>query len=129
MSYEIPGFKLGVLVAGESLAAKQYHFVKINSSGAIVACSAITDRPIGILQNAPASGAECEIMVSGVSKLVADGTIDEGNAIGTSADGQGDAIAPGTDTTVYNVGQALESAAAGELFAVLFNCANAGRAT
>ena len=127
MAFEQPGFKI-TLVAGGDLSAKQFHFVKLNSSGQAVICAAITDIPVGILQNKPTSGQEAEIMVNGISKLVADGTIDEGNLIGTSNDGQGDAIVAGSDGTVYTVGQALEAAAAGEIFAVLFNTANPGRA-
>jgi hypothetical protein len=127
MSFEQPGFKT-TFVAGGDLRTKQFHFVKLNNAGQVVIVAAITDVPVGILQNKPNTGEDAEIMCDGISKLVADGTIDEGNLVGTSNDGQGDAIVAGTDTTVYTVGQALEAAAAGEVFAILFNCMNPNRA-
>jgi hypothetical protein len=128
MAFEQPGMMIS-LEAGADLSAKQYHFVKLNSSGQAVIVSAITDVPVGILQNKPTSGQVAAIMVDGISKVVADGTLDEGNVVGTSADGQADAIAPGTDTTVYAVGQMLTANAAGELGSILFDCKKPARAT
>jgi hypothetical protein len=63
--------------------------------------------------------------VFGVTKVVADGTLVAGNLIGTSSDAQADAIAAGTDTTVYVVGQALEAGSAGETVTMFFNPSNA----
>ena len=65
--------------------------------------------------------------ISGVSKVVADGTLAAGNFIGTSADAQADAISPGTDTTVYMMGQCLGAASAGETTEMILNVTN-GRA-
>ena len=128
MAYEIPGFKF-TLVAGADLSALQYHFVKLNSSGQAVPVTAITDEPVGVLQNDPASGEEAEIMAFGISKLVADSAITTGDELGTSADGQADTIASGTDTTVYKVGKALQDASgAGTVFAALVDCLAPARA-
>jgi hypothetical protein len=44
---------------------KQYTFVKLNSSGEAIAVAAATDVPIGVLQNAPTSGQEAEVLVVG----------------------------------------------------------------
>lgn len=112
MAVEKPLFTHAGWKAGADLSAKQYHFVKLDASGDVVACSAITDVPIGILQNAPTSGQTAEVMQAGISKLVADGVIAIGAHVGTSADGQGDSIAPGTDTTVYAVARFIGTAAA-----------------
>ena len=50
MAYEIANSAVKItLVAGADLSAKQYYFVKINSSGEAVACSGATDKPIGVL--------------------------------------------------------------------------------
>jgi hypothetical protein len=127
-AYEEGQMKIGTLSAAADLSGKQYHLVKLASATTVNVCSAITDVPIGVLQNKPESGETAEITYIGVTKIVADGTIAAGNSLGTSADGQADAIAAGTDTTVYLVGTAIGAASAGETFTALINCAGAGRA-
>jgi hypothetical protein len=70
MAYEISNYSVKVtLVAGADLSAKQYTFVKLNSSGEAIAAAAATDIPIGVLQNAPTSGQEAEVLVVGGTKL------------------------------------------------------------
>jgi hypothetical protein len=128
MAYEISQSVKITLVAAADLSAKQYTFVKLNSSGQAAACAAATDKPIGILQNAPTSGQECEIVVSGGSKVKAGGTLDEGNSVGTDSNGAAVALAQGTDTTKYVVGQALLPAVSGEIATVIINAASAARA-
>jgi hypothetical protein len=72
MAYEISNYSVKVtLVAGADLSALQYTFVKLNSSGEAIAVAAATDVPIGVLQNAPTSGQEAEVLVVGGTKLVA----------------------------------------------------------
>lgn len=128
MAFEIPGLCDGTRPAGGDLSAKQYHFVKLNSSGQVVIIAANTDKPYGILQNAPSTGQAAEVMLCGISKVSADADLTIGNQIGASADGQAAAYAPGTDTTKYIVGEVLtaNTAAAG-LVSVAFNCLGAGR--
>lgn len=122
MAYEIPGFCYS-LRAGADLSSHQYKFMKLDTNGYAVVCAAVTDKPIGVLQNDPASGEEAEIMATGITKLNADSAIAIADELGTSTDGQADTIASGTDITVYKVGQALEAAAAaGVIFAALVNC-------
>ncbi len=127
-AYEESQMKIGTLKAGADLSAKQYHLVKLASATTVTYCAAITDIPIGVLQNNPASGEVAEITFIGVTKIVADGTIAAGANIGTSNDGQADSIVAGTDTTVRLVGTAIGAASAGETFTALINCAGAGRA-
>ncbi len=128
MAFEIPGFTDGTRPAGADLSAKQYHFVKLNSSGQVVSVAAVTDKPYGILQNAPTSGLAAEVMLMGISKVVADADLAIGDQVGSSSDGQAATYAPGTDTTKYIVGEVLtaNTAAAG-LVSVAFNCMGAGR--
>lgn len=130
MAYEIANSAVKItLVAGEDLSAKQYYFVKINTSGQAVLCSGATDKPIGVLQNDPASGEEAVITVVGGSKVVASASIDEGVLIGTASTGKADAKTPGTDTTEYVVGTAILAAGAdGEILTALINCSNPHRA-
>lgn len=130
MAYEIPGMCI-TLPQGGDLTSNQFKFVKLNSSGQVVVIAANTDKPIGIQQDVPnssATGESVTVMLYGVSKVQGDADLARGNQIGTSADGQAAAYAPGTDTTKYVVGEVLEdnSAAAG-LATVAFNCLGAGR--
>jgi hypothetical protein len=129
MAYEIPLFSITLPAQGD-LSAKQFYFVKVNSSGQAEVCSANTDIPVGVLQNAPsAAGQAAEVMVVGISKVSGDADLTKGNQIGTSADGQAAAYVAGTDTTKYIVGQVIEdNGAAAGLVTALINCANPHRA-
>ena len=128
MAYELPGFRY-TLVAGEDLSDHQYRFVKLNASGEAVKVTAITDEPAGVLQNDPGSGEEATVLATGITKLVADGVIAMAAELGTSADGEGDSIVSGTDTTVFKVGKALQAAAgAGTIFSALIDCLAPSRA-
>ena len=131
MAYEISNYSVKVtLVAGADLSALQYYFVKINSSGQAVACAAATDIPIGVLQNAPTSGQEAEVLIVGGTKIVAGAAIGEGALVGTGATGKAVALVAGTDTTKYVVGTLLtESAADANIVTDVVNCANPGRAS
>lgn len=127
MAYEISQAVKITLVAAADLSTKQYYFVKLDNTGKAALCSGATDKPIGILQNAPVSGAEAEVVVSGGSKVVAGGTLDEGNSIGTDGNGKAVALTQGTDTTKYVVGQVLSAGASNEIVTVVINAASAAR--
>ena len=124
MAYEAIGQDIGTFTAAADLSAKQYHFVVLASATTVNVATAITNAPIGILQNTPESGQQAIVRISGVSKVVADGTLAAANFIGTSADAQADAISPGTDTTVYMTGQCVEAASAGETTTMILNITN-----
>jgi len=130
MAYEISNYSVKVtLVAAADLSAKQYTFVKLNSSGEAAAASAATDIPIGVLQNAPTAGAEAEVLVVGGTKIVAGAAIAEGAQIGTSSAGKAVALVAGTDTTKYVAGTLLtESGADANIVTAVINCANPHRA-
>ena len=130
MAYEISNNSLKItLPAGADLSAKQYYFVKVNSSGNAVLCAAATDAPIGVLQNAPISGAEASIVVVGGTKLVAGAAIAAGVKIGTASTGKADAKVAGTDTTEYTVGQVLLASGADlDVLTAVINCASPNRA-
>jgi len=130
MAYEFSNYSVKVtLVAGADLSALQYNFVKINSSGQAVACAAATDIPVGVLQNAPISGQEAEVLVVGGTKIKAGAAIGEGAQIGTGSTGKAVALVAGTDTTKYVAGTLLtESAADGNIVTAVINCATPHRA-
>ncbi len=116
------------LEAGADLSSSQYHFVKLNASGQAVECAAVTDKPIGVLQNDPTSGQACEIVVVGLTKMSTNAALAIGDLIGTSSDSQAAAYLSGTDTTKFIVGTVLvTSGAADEITSVLVNCANPHR--
>ena len=127
MAFDLNLETVGTFTAAADLSSKQYHFVVMASATTVNVATAITNAPIGILQNNPESGQQAIVAISGVSKVVADGTLAAGNFIGTSADAQADAISPGTDTTVYMMGQCVQAASAGETTTMILNVAN-GRA-
>ena len=128
MAWTIPGFSF-TRVAGADLSSSQYYYVKLSTTDTVIACAAATDVPIGILQNAPTSGQEATIMVTGISKVSSNAALSIGNLIGTSGDGQADAKTAGSDTTEYVVGVVLEaSGAAAELATATVNCLNPHRA-
>jgi hypothetical protein len=129
MAYEFSNYSVKVtLVAGADLSAKQYNFVKLNSSGQAVAIAAITDIPVGVLQNAPTSGQEAEVLIVGGPKLVASEAITLPAFLSVASAGKADKIAV-TDTTQYVVGQAITASGAdADVITAVVNCANPTRA-
>ena len=128
MAFEIP-----VLVdsryrcAVASLAAHQFKFVKLTTNG-IELCAAVTDKPWGVLQNAPIIGENAEVMRVGVSKVKSGGTIAVSDAIGTDAAGLAAKKTLGTDLTHFVAGVADEAAVVTDILTVAINCLNIGRA-
>ena len=130
MAYEFSNYSVKVtLVAGADLSAKQYYFVKLNSSGQAILCAAATDVPIGVLQNAPTSGQEAEVLIVGGTKLVASAAITLPAQIGTASSGKAAALTAGTDTTKYVAGSLISAAGAdADVVTAVINCANPHRA-
>jgi hypothetical protein len=102
--------------AGADLSAKQYHFVKLSAAQTVVACSATTDIPVGILQNAPTSGKAAVVAMSGTSKLAAGGALaTAGTIVATKADGRAQAAV----ATQYPAAMTIDTAGAdGDLIEV-----------
>ena len=121
MAYDSPnGIKLTGHVAASTLATKQYHFVKLDSSGDVV-IAGNGDDAIGVLQNDPVAAEECEIIIVGVSKVSSGSTtVAVGDRLSVDAAGQAeDAVA----TTEFAVGKALTPASAvSEIFTAAINC-------
>ena len=116
MGFEIPGFKLGTQVANADLD-NRYRFVTINTSAKVAQVGTAGARADGVLQTPAKSGLAAEVMVTGVTKLVAGAAIANTGPI--TSDNQGRAITATTAGHHIN-GIALETAAAaGEVIAVL----------
>ncbi len=109
----IPGLK-----ASADLSAKQYYGMKMSGDGTCTVCAAITDKVVGVLQNAPTSGSAASVADRGVTKMLAGGTIAAGDIVGVTNAGKAVTIVPGTDTTQYVLGQAVTGGADGEYISV-----------
>lgn len=70
--------------AGADLSTTgQLLFVKLNGSSAIVLADTAGEAALGVLQNAPASGAIARVRVAGVSKIVAGASLADGAVVAT----------------------------------------------
>src|SRR5512139_630040 len=83
-------------IAAESLATHQYRFVVQASDTTVRMADSGAEIPVGILQNAPASGEMAVVRVEGVSKLVMNGqvavaTLVKNEYVGATDNGKGDA--------------------------------------
>lgn len=102
----IPG-----LSAGASLAAKQYHVVKLaTTSREVVSVALTTDIGIGVIQNDPADGQAADVAFSGPAIVIAaTSTIIAGESLAFNTTGQV------IDTTTDNrriIGYALTNSGA-----------------
>lgn len=128
MAYEGPQIKLPGLTANADLSAKQFYYVKLAGAGLVDVCSAVTDIPIGVLQNTPASGMPAEVCALGETKIVTAAATAAGAEIGTSANGRAAAYVPGTDTTKRITGQMVTATgAANGIGTAVVNCINPAR--
>ena len=87
MAYDNTSGRLEItLEAAADLSSSQYLFVKTDADGKVNLCTAITDRPIGVLQNKPTSGQAAAVMVVGCTQIVTDMLTATGGAgeIGTA---------------------------------------------
>jgi len=83
-------------LAGEDLSSYQYRFVHMADDNTVDLLDNGGEFPIGILQNAPASGEEAVVRVEGISKLVMNAAIAVGvqvkcEYVSASDNGKGDA--------------------------------------
>lgn len=83
--------------AGADLSSGQFLFVKLNGSSQVVLADTAGEAALGVLQNAPASGAVARVRVQGVSKVIAAGTLADGAVVATAASSaRAKAAVPGT---------------------------------
>lgn len=139
MAWERAVLDLPAGIAGSSFASGngyqstgQFLFVRLHTENPDVAgtantfvpCTSVSDDPVGVSQNNPASGGSLQVRVEGVTKIVAGGTIRVGDSVGTDANGK--AVTKAESSTGANYGNfvrgvALEGGAAGELVTVLLS--------
>lgn len=95
MAVEYTGIDVA-FTAGESLTAMQYRFVHQADDNSVDMLDSGTEFPVGILQNAPASGETAVVRVAGTSKLVMNAAVTVGTQVkaeyvGAADNGKGDA--------------------------------------
>ena len=117
MAYETKDTRVGTVLAGANLTAKQFRFVNIDSAGEWDIASAGGPAP-GVLQNNPADGqvAEVECGPGRVVMTICDGNVTRGAYVAVGATGG----AVDVTTTKYRVGIALSAGVAGDIIPVLF---------
>jgi len=128
MAFEFSNYSVKLTrVACADLSALQYTFVKLSTTDTVVTCSAATDIPIGVLQNAPTSGQEAEILIVGGTKLVAGATVAIGDLLGVTSAAKASVVTT-SDTTKYVLGSAISGGATSDVITAVINCANPTRA-
>ena len=104
--------------AAADLSASQYRLVQLTADNTVNLCTAITDIPVGVLQNKPASGRAASVLVAGISKLEAGATLAAGSTIATAIDAQAQVAV----STQYVIGQVIAGSAADEICTAAINC-------
>jgi len=117
-----PEISLGRFLALTALTGTPFRFVKL-SSGKIALCGA-GEAGLGVVQDEPAASEAGNVMLVGVSKVLAGGTINQGNAI--KSDATGKAVAA-SETDQFIFGTALEDGSSGEYIDVLLLGQNMAR--
>ena len=88
-------------VAAEDLRNYQYHFVTMNTDGQIALMDTKDDIIVGVLQNIPNIGEEAVIRHLGISKVVANASLDEGTKIKAEFVSVTDCGKAAANTTTY----------------------------
>lgn len=102
--------------AGQDLSSHQFGFVSMSSDGQVDP-TGDGAHAVGVLQNDPsAAGRAASVGVSGVTKVIAGGTIAAGAAVASDASGH---AVTATSADII-LGTALEAADDNDIFAVLF---------
>jgi hypothetical protein len=120
MAIENLNFVVGHLAAAANYSATGQYRGMVASASAdhtAVLASVAGQQIIGILRNEPESGEACEIVIEGVAKGIAGGTIVRGDRLSVDANG---ALVASTGAGAI-VGTALESAASGAIFSALLS--------
>lgn len=111
-SQMLPGFR-----AAGDLSTHQYKFMK-NTANAFEAtvCAAITDKPLGVLQNDPSTaGEDAAICCGGTTKVLAAAAIALNASVAPAVDGRAQTAV----STQFPQGRALQAAAAaGEIIEI-----------
>ena len=111
------GIAMAQFVAGGNITANS--FVKLDTTaGQVVACTAITDKPIGVCVDTGTSGVQVRVQLYGAAKVRAGATITVGQELMVKGSGTGEVdVAAGA--TAYSCAKALTGGASTEIISVL----------
>ena len=112
MPTEEPVYSTSV-IAGMDLSDKQFHAVKLSSSGQMI-LSGAGENALGILQDDPEAGRVGQVMCLGKSFAVYGATVSAGNSLSPDASGR---LVPASGSNAV-VALAAESGLAGEIHSV-----------
>ena len=113
---KLPGF-----TAASDLTASQYLFVKIVAgTKTVTPVTALADRPVGVLVNKPKSGEAAEVVVLGITPVIAGETVAAGDMLSVLANGKASNDTAQAGTTYQ--GRILSAGAVNELVTALINC-------
>lgn len=110
------GLILRSAIAGEALARGLC--AKLTTDGTVDVCDAVTDVTYGIVHEKAAAGEIVALTIGGRDIALAGGNIAIGDLLTTAANGRVVKVTPGTDTTKYIVGQAVQAGADGDLIQI-----------
>lgn len=102
--------ELSSYVAAADYSSNQYYFVELDANGAAKVCDAITDKAIGVLQNAPKAGQEALVKTYGNTKVVAGAALAVGDNVAPTAAGKAQVAV----ATQFVRGRVVTAAAADE---------------
>lgn len=117
MAIEQAGLHIGFMDAAADLSAKQFYLLKVAANGTVDLQTSAGGAILGVLQDKPISGQVANVMVAGVSKVRAGGTLAANDPIQAHTDG----TAIKAITGDISCGTVLIGAASGELATCLIN--------
>ena len=125
MAFEIPGFKPAGFVAASDLRTKQFYCLKhTTTNNTVDLCSVAGEMVFGILQNTPNTNEAAEIMLMGISKVIASETLTANDWWGTASTGKAqkiDITKTGADVNNWAMGKVVVGAAANAYASVTIN--------
>lgn len=112
----IPG-----LTASAAMTSDQYKIVKAASTaGQVKLGAAATDKCLGVLQNAPASGKAAEVAFTGIVKVLAEASVSYGDRVTCSTTGRAKTTTSAGNTVLGHALNTTQSSA-GDLIPVLMS--------
>jgi len=104
-------------------SSKQYYGAKLNDDREIVLPTGDTDVPVGLVLNNPANSKDALLLIVGRAPGVVAEDIDAGELVRIASGGKVALFTPGTDITLFCVGQCVEGADTDEIGVFNFNFA------
>lgn len=114
MSQFVEGFQK-TLVAGESLAGKEFYIGQLDASGNLEVGEGATDLIVGVIRTNAAAGEAAAYQFLGTAKVKLGGTVGIGAWVTSDTAGKG--VATTTDGDVV-IGRALEAGVDGDIIEV-----------